>query len=137
MHVFILVFGVCPRFIYVFGGAAGLLTFATYQISRFACTSSSQARDVFGVCLRFIYVFGGAGLFTFATAVAGLVGSSNNSRVWLAVYAFMAVLLLLAQVCYELAWFLNTSRVWLTVYSFMVVLPSLPRCGLAYLVRLI
>lgn len=47
---------------------------------------------------RFIFVVGGAGLFTFLTAAAGLIGSARNSHAWLAVYAFMAVLLLLAQV---------------------------------------
>lgn len=46
----------------------------------------------------FIFVVGGAGLFTFLTAAAGLIGSARNSHAWLAVYAFMAVLLLLAQV---------------------------------------
>lgn len=48
--------------------------------------------------LRFIFVVGGAGLFTFLTAAAGLIGAARNSHAWLAVYAFMAVLLLLAQV---------------------------------------
>lgn len=57
----------------------------------------------------FIYVFGSAGLFTLATSVAGLIGSSQNSGLWLAVYSFMAVVLLLAQVAAALLLFFGKS----------------------------
>lgn len=47
---------------------------------------------------RFIYAFFGAGLFTFITAATGLVGAARNNRVCLGLYAFLAIVLLLAQV---------------------------------------
>mmetsp|Transcript_4446 Transcript_4446/g.12824 ORF Transcript_4446/g.12824 Transcript_4446/m.12824 type:complete len:278 (-) Transcript_4446:46-879(-) len=57
----------------------------------------------------FIFVVGGAGLFTFLTAAAGLIGAARNSHAWLAVYAFMAVVLLLAQVGVALLLLLDKS----------------------------
>lgn len=53
----------------------------------------------------FIYAFFGAGLFTFITAATGLVGAARNNRVCLGLYAFLAIVLLLAQGALALAFF--------------------------------
>lgn len=56
----------------------------------------------------FIYAFFGAGLFTFITAATGLVGAARNSRVCLGLYAFLAIVLLMAQGALALAFFADS-----------------------------
>ena len=61
---------------------------------------------------RFIYAFFCAGLLTFITAAIGLVGAARNNRVCLGLYAFLVIVLLLAQVR-----LMNTDDIHCSVHS--------------------